>query len=102
MIPKSYQSHLQSQFNLAENLLLICLVQILQMTKTLSLEKLATALLLLILFSSRRKKIQRFLMLPQLGFKTVWFPILRSLIPTLFPSNGTLYLAMDSDELATD
>ena len=34
-------------------------------------------------------------MLPQLGFKTVWFPILRSLIPTLFPVNRTLYIAMD-------
>ena len=34
-------------------------------------------------------------MLPQLGFKTLWFPILRSLIPTLFPANSTLYLAMD-------
>ena len=95
MIPQSYQNHLQSQLNLAENLLLTCLIQILQLTKTLSLEKLATALSLPILFISRQKKIQRFLMLPQLGFKTLWFPILRSLIPTLFPSNGTLYLAMD-------
>ena len=95
MIPQSYQLHLQSQFNLAENLLLTCLIQILQLTKTLSLEKLATALPFPILFSSRKKKIQRFLMLPQLGFKTLWFPILRSLIPTLFPANSTLYLAMD-------
>ena len=38
MIPQSYQSHLQSQFNLAENLLLTCLIQLLQLTKTLSLE----------------------------------------------------------------
>ena len=95
MIPQSYQPHLQSQFNLAENLLLRCLIQILQLTKTLSLEKLATALSLPILFISRKKKIQRFLMLPQLGFKTLWFPILRSLIPTLFPASSTLYLAMD-------
>ena len=34
-------------------------------------------------------------MLPQLGFKILWFPILRSLIPTLFPASNTLYLAMD-------
>ena len=63
--------------------------------KTLSLEKIATALPLPVLFASRRKKIQRLLMLPQLGFKTVWFPILRSLIPTLFPVSRTLYIAMD-------
>ena len=34
-------------------------------------------------------------MVPHLGFKTLWFPILQSLIPTLFPANSTLYLAMD-------
>ena len=38
MILQSYQLHLQSQFNLAENLLLRCLIQLLQLTKTLSLE----------------------------------------------------------------
>ena len=95
MIPQFYQDHLQSQFNPAEHLLVRCIIQILQSIKTLSLEKLANALPLPVLFDSRRKKIQRLLMLPQLGFKTVWFPILRSLIPTLFPANSTLYLAMD-------
>jgi hypothetical protein len=76
-------------------LLLSCLIQILQTIKTISLEKLATALPLPVLFESRRKKIQRFLMLPHLGFKTVWFLILLSLIPTLFPNEDTLYFAFD-------
>ena len=57
MIPQSYQPHLQSQFNLAENLLLRGLIQLLQLMKTLSLEKLATALPFPILFGSRKKKI---------------------------------------------
>ena len=95
MVPQSYQNHLQSQLNPAEYLLVRCIIQILQSIKTLSLEKLANALPLPVLFDSRRKKIQRLLMTPHLGFKTLWFPILRSLIPTLFPANSTLYLAMD-------
>ena len=95
MILQFYQDHLQSQFNPAEYLLIRCIIQILQLIKTLSLEKLANALPLPVLFDSRRKKIQRLLMIPQLGFKTVWFPILRLLIPTLFPPDSTLYLAMD-------
>ena len=95
MIPQFYQDHLQSQLSPAEYLLVRCIVQILQSIKTLSLEKIGTALPLLVLFASRRKKIQRLLMIPHLGFKIVWFPILRSLIPTLFPANSTLYLAID-------
>ena len=95
MIPQFYQDHLQSHLNPAEYLLVRCIIQILQSIKTLSLEKLANALPLPVLFDSRRKKIQRLLMVPHLGFKTLWFPILRSLIPTLFPANSTLYLAMD-------
>ena len=95
MIPLSYQQHLKSQFSPTEYFLLTFLIQILQSIKTLSLEKLANALPLPILFESRRKKIQRFLMLPHLGFKTVWFPLLLSLIPTIFSANSTLYFAID-------
>jgi Transposase DDE domain len=95
MIPSSYQDQLKSQFTAAEYYLLIGLIQILQSIKSLSLEKLANALPFPILLESRRKKIQRFLMLPQLGFKTVWFPILLTLITQLFPLNSILYLAVD-------
>ena len=66
MIPQFYQDHLQSQFSPAEYLLVRFIIQILQAIKTLSLEKIATALPLPVLFASRRKKIQRLLMLPQL------------------------------------
>jgi hypothetical protein len=95
MIPSSYQDYLKSQFSPAEYYLVIALIQILQAVKSLSLEKLATALPLPILFDSRKKKIQRLLMLPHLGFKIVWFPILLLLIPQLFPLHTPLYLAVD-------
>jgi Transposase DDE domain len=95
MIPSSYQDQLKSQFSAAEYYLILSLIEILQSIKSLSLEKLATAFPFPILFDSRKKKIQRLLMLPHLGFKTVWFPILLLLIPQLFPLHGPLYLAVD-------
>jgi hypothetical protein len=95
MIPQSYQEHLKSQFSPAEYYLVIGLIQILQSIKSLSLEKLANALPFPIAFDSRRKKVQRILILPHLGFKTVWFPILLTLVPQLFPAHSTLYFAVD-------
>ena len=52
MIPQFYQDHLQSQFSPAEYLLVRFIIQILQAIKTLSLEKIATALPLPVLFAS--------------------------------------------------
>jgi len=70
-----YQTHLQSQLNRADYLLLTLLVNLLQSIKQVKLETLATALPLPITFNSRQK-VQRFLSLPQLTLETIWFPIL--------------------------
>jgi len=70
-----YQTHLQSQLNRADYLLLTLLVNLLQSIKQVKLETLATALPLPITFNSRRKKSQ-ILSLPQLTLETIWFPIL--------------------------
>lgn len=53
------------------------LVVLLQFHKTVTLEKLATVFPQPILFESRRRSIQRFLLLPQLSVKVLWFPILK-------------------------
>jgi len=60
-----HQTHLQSQLNRAEYLLLTLLVG-LQSIKQVRLETLATALPLPITFNSRRKKTSEVLSLPQL------------------------------------
>jgi len=54
MLPPSYQTHLQSQLNRAEYLLLT-LINLLQSIKQVKLEALATALPLPITFSRRKK-----------------------------------------------
>jgi hypothetical protein len=61
MLPLFYQTHLQVNLSCTEYLLLPILINLLQSIKKVSLETLATALPIPILFESRRKKIQRFL-----------------------------------------
>ncbi len=95
MLPPSYQTHLQSQLNRAEYLLLTLLVNLLQSIKQVKLEALATALPLPITFNSRRKKIQRFLSLQQLTIEKIWFPILQAWLKTDFEPQQVLYLAID-------
>ncbi|MBV8882947.1 MAG: IS4 family transposase [Chroococcidiopsidaceae cyanobacterium CP_BM_RX_35] len=95
MLPQSYQTHLQSQLSRSEYLLLTLLVSLLQSIKQAKLETLATALPFPITFDSRRKKIQRFLSLPQLTLEKIWFPIIISWFETELTSHQVLYLAID-------
>ena len=78
MLPRSYPIHLKSQLGRADYLLFQILVNLLQLIKNVSLESLATALPLSIMFESKRQKIQRFLSLPCLKNETILFPILTS------------------------
>lgn len=95
MLSLFYQTHLQSQLNRSEYLFLTILLNLLQSIKQVKLEALATALPLPITFESRRKKIQRFLSLPQLTLENIWFPILQAWLKADFTSQQVLYLAID-------
>lgn len=59
------------------------------------LETLATALPLPITFDSRRKKLQRFLSLPQLTIEKIWFPLLQAWLKADIAPQQVLYLAID-------
>jgi Transposase DDE domain len=95
MLPAFYQAHLKSQLRPTEYLFLTCLVQLLQSLKQVSLETLATALPLPIIFESRRRKLQRFLKLPKLQFEQLWFPLLGQLIKVYFSPHEVLHIALD-------
>lgn len=95
MLPLSYQTHLKSQLNRTDYLLLTLLVNLLQSIKQVKLETLATALPFPITFESRRKKIQRFLSLPQLTLENIWFPIFQTWLSTKFDPQQVLYIAID-------
>jgi hypothetical protein len=81
--------------SLAEYLLLQILINLLQSIKKVSLETLATSLPIPILFESRRKKIQRFLSLPNLSIEKVWFPIVITCLSTYFEREKIIYVVID-------
>jgi hypothetical protein len=95
MLPTFYQTHLKSQLSRAEYLLLKILVNLLQSVKKVSLEALATALPIPITFESRRKKLQRFLSLPNLTIEKVWFPIVKTWLETHLTTEKIIYIVID-------
>ncbi|KAB8320067.1 IS4 family transposase [Tolypothrix campylonemoides VB511288] len=95
MLSVFYQTHLKSQFNLAEYIFLKILIILLQSIKKVSLEALATALPIPITFESRRKKIQRFLSLQNLTIQKIWFPIVKTWLETYLTSEKIIYVVID-------
>ncbi|WP_226889748.1 hypothetical protein [Nostoc sp. MG11] len=53
------------------------LIMLLQFHKTVTIEKLSSVFPQPIKFESRRRSIQRFLLLPQLSIQFLWFPVLK-------------------------
>lgn len=95
MLPPLYQTHLENQLNSAELLFLNLMINILQDLKEVSLEKLSAVIPIPILFESRRKKIQRFISLPSLNIKKLWFPIIKSWLEQDFDKDQVIYLVID-------
>lgn len=95
MLPSLYQNHLENQLSPSELLFFNILINVLQNVKEVSLEKIATALPLPILFESRRKKTQRFLSASTLNIKTLWFPIIKDWLARNPPNNQPIYLVID-------
>ncbi|MBV8887902.1 MAG: hypothetical protein JO235_28435 [Chroococcidiopsidaceae cyanobacterium CP_BM_RX_35] len=85
----------QNQLARTELLFLNLLLNVLQELKEVSLEKLATALPLPILFESRRKKMQRFLSLPILNVEQLWLPLIKNWLEREFVEKQTIYVVID-------
>lgn len=77
MLPQFYQSCFQNLLTPCQYKMLQIIVLLLQFHKTVTIEKLATVLPQPIQFESRRRSIQRFLILPQLSIQLLWFPLLK-------------------------
>jgi hypothetical protein len=71
------------------------LIILLQSIKKVSLEGLATALPIPITFESRRKKIQRFLSLPNFTIEKIWFPIVIAWLEINFSNSQIIYVVID-------
>lgn len=77
ILPKFYQNCFQNVLTPAQYKMLEILLMLLQFHKTVTIEKLATVFPQPIRFESRRRSIQRFLILPQLSTQYLWFPRLK-------------------------
>ena len=94
-MPEFYQTHLKGQLTMAQFLLLSLMIQLLQSLHTVKLESLATKLPLPILAESRRRKLQRFLSLPQLKLEQLWVPIWQMWFAQSHETSQRVYLALD-------
>uniref|UniRef100_A0A832H6T2 Uncharacterized protein n=1 Tax=Oscillatoriales cyanobacterium SpSt-402 TaxID=2282168 RepID=A0A832H6T2_9CYAN len=77
MMPPFYQACLSAQLTEIQLITLQMLVELLQKERQISLERLATLFAQPIQFESRRRNLQRFLLIPQLSAQALWFPIIK-------------------------
>jgi hypothetical protein len=95
MLPSFYQICFQKQLEKTAYLTLNILIFLLQIHKKVTIESLATLMPYPILFESRRRNIQRFLKLPMLNIRSLWFPLVKYILRTHFKKVKELRLAID-------
>lgn len=90
-----YQDYLKNALSKSKFLLLQILVWLLQVHKQVGIERLAAYLPIPILYQSRRKKIQRFLVEPCLSLVLFWFPLIKLIVEREFKPRSRLTLVLD-------
>lgn len=101
MLPELYRTYLQSQLSVSQLHTLEILVWLLQFQKQVRIERLAAGLPLPILFESRRRHLQRFLILPQLSVALIWLPLIQGIIRTQIKSGNQVILTLDRTQWRT-
>ncbi len=76
---KNFNTHFQKYLTPTQFQTLSILIGLINQYRQVKIEKLATYFPLPILFESRRKHIQRFLVLKQLSICLIWFPIIKQI-----------------------
>ena len=77
MLPTCYQKVLRAHLSESQYLTLQLLILLLQSHRQIQLARLASMFPQPIHYSSRIRNLQRFLVLPQLSVRLLWFPILK-------------------------
>ena len=95
MLPQFYQNHFRQQLTQAQCIVLSVLLALIQQQKLVRLEALAEAFPLLVKFESRRRKLQRFLVIPQLTIGKIWFPLVTYWLQTYCQIGTVLHVAID-------
>ena len=90
-----HQSQIEKYLTKSQILTLQLLIWLLQVQKEVRIERLASCLPMPILYESRRKKIQRFLVSSSLSLSLFWFPIIKSIVEKEFKRVERLILVLD-------
>ncbi|MEG4345106.1 hypothetical protein QUB70_17790 [Microcoleus sp. A003_D6] len=98
MIPTFYQTHLKKQLTKAQFLVMTILLPVMQSEKQVRLERLARVFPCPIATESRRKKLQRFLDLPNLTISLIWFPLITYWLTTYCRVGTRLSIAIDRSQ----
>lgn len=77
MFPPSYQATLRAHLNESQYLTLQLLLLLIQVHRQVKLSVLASVFPQPIQYRSRKRNLQRFLVLPQLSIKVLWFPLIK-------------------------
>ena len=85
ILPEFYNTCLSSYLSPSQLLTLEILVGLLQVHKQVRIERLAACLPIPILYESRRRHLQRFLILPPLSVPLVWFPLIKYILRNQIP-----------------
>ncbi|MBV8884492.1 MAG: hypothetical protein JO235_10925 [Chroococcidiopsidaceae cyanobacterium CP_BM_RX_35] len=102
MLSELYRTCLQSQLSQSQLHTLEILVWVLQQHKQVRIERLAACLPLPILFESRRRHLQRFLILPQLSVVLIWLPLIQKIITTQIKPGKQVIIALDRTQWRTN
>ena len=102
MLPQFYLDYLKIYLPNSEFLTLQILVWLLQAHRQVRIERLASSFPYPIKCESRRKKIQRFLILPNLSLPLLWFPLIKKIISTQFKKGDRLIITIDRTQWKTN
>lgn len=95
MLPKFYQKCWENQLSPSQYVTLQILIWLLQAQKTVQIEKLAALLSIPIQYESRRRHLQRFLVLPKLTVKLLWFPLVKKWLKIHHQKGKRLKIVID-------
>jgi hypothetical protein len=90
-----YEDYFIKSFTEAQLQTLKILLWLLSVHKQVRIERLAACFPLPVLYESRRKHIQRFLMLPSFSLSLLWFPLIKSIINKEFKVGSRLIITLD-------
>jgi hypothetical protein len=90
-----FDSHFHRYLTPTQFQTLSILISLINQYRQVKIEKLATYFPLPIQFESRRKHIQRFLLLLGLSIPLIWFPVISIIISQQIPYDSSLIIAID-------